>query len=272
MFSLAAVLRALPPIAAALLVTGLLAAVVIAAPSGDDPERDRADRKGASGPFAIMRERPTELAPELEEFEEFEAPTPAPPRNADRQLERMKNLRPKREPGPSRAVGLPWKGRLVNGVQLPAEGVAYVTVDSALRTSPSRSWRRWATAATITRTLSVLDAFAAANPGAPRLPVGDLSRPRGGVFDARYGGLGHRSHQNGLDVDIYYPRKDRKPIPPTKPRQVDLKLSQDLVDRLVAAGAELVFVGPSLKLRGPKAIVKPLVHHDNHVHVRWPRR
>jgi hypothetical protein len=29
-----------------------------------------------------------------------------------------------------------------------------------------------------------------------------------------------------------------------------------------------VFVGPSLGLRGPRRIVSPLVHHDNHLHVR----
>ena len=138
--------------------------------------------------------------------------------------------------------------------------------------SPSRELRRWATAATISRTLSVLDDFAASNPGAPRLGVGDLSRPRGGTFDRRYGGLGHASHQNGRDVDIYYARRDRREVPPRRPRDVDRRLAQDLVDRLVAAGAELVFVGPSLKLRGPRAIVQPLVHHDDHLHVRWPAR
>ncbi len=38
--------------------------------------------------------------------------------------------------------------------------------------------------------------------------IGDLSRPNGGVFDERFGGRGHASHQNGLDVDVYYPRRD----------------------------------------------------------------
>jgi murein endopeptidase len=45
---------------------------------------------------------------------------------------------------------------------------------------------------------------AAAHPGAPRLGVGDLSRPRGGRFGPEYGGDGHRSHQNRLDVDVYH--------------------------------------------------------------------
>ncbi len=100
--------------------------------------------------------------------------------------------------------------------------------------------------------------------------VGDLSRPQGGVFDRRYGGLGHASHQNGLDVDVYYPRRDGLPLAPVRPGQVDRRLAQDLVDRFVAAGAEKVFVGPRLGLRGPRRVVQRLVHHNDHLHVRIP--
>jgi hypothetical protein len=69
-------------------------------------------------------------------------------------------------------------------------------------------------------------------------------------------------------VDIYYPRRDRKELAPARPSQVDLRLSQRLVDMFVAAGAQKVFVGPSLDLHGPRRVVTPLVHHDNHLHVR----
>jgi hypothetical protein len=99
--------------------------------------------------------------------------------------------------------------------------------------------------------------------------VGDLSRPRGGDFGARFGGIGHASHQNGLDVDVYYPRRDRRERPPRVPAQIDRRLAQELVDRFVAAGAAKVFVGPNTRLRGPPAIVEVLpFHHDNHMHVR----
>ena len=37
------------------------------------------------------------------------------------------------------------------------------------------------------------------------------------------------------------------------------------------AGAVNVFVGPSLDLRGPRDVVTPLVHHDDHLHVRLPK-
>ena len=40
-----------------------------------------------------------------------------------------------------------------------------------------------------------------------------------------------------------------------------------LVDRFVAWGATKVFVGPELRLRGPRNVVIPLIHHDDHLHV-----
>jgi murein endopeptidase len=123
----------------------------------------------------------------------------------------------------------------------------------------------------IRTTLRIARRYARENPAAPRLTIGDLSRPHGGDFGPRYGSIGHASHQNGLDVDIYYPRRDRRERPPDAPRQVDLRLSQKLVDMFVAAGAEKVFIGPSLDLRGPPRVVAPLVYHDNHIHVRLPR-
>jgi murein endopeptidase len=168
----------------------------------------------------------------------------------------------------SRAVGLPWHGRLVRGVQLPAEGLHWFTWDPALKLVPDRPWRRWGTDRLVRTILAVLDGYAAAHPEAPRVGVGDLSRPRGGPFGARYGGLGHASHQNGRDVDVYYPRVDRLERAAYKVELVDRALAQELVDRFVAAGAIHIFVGPRVGLRGPRGIVQVLSHHDDHLHVR----
>ena len=44
------------------------------------------------------------------------------------------------------------------------------------------------------------------------------------------------------------------------------------MDRFLAAGAALIFVGPNTGLRGPPGRVEPLVQHDNHLHVRLPAR
>jgi murein endopeptidase len=170
------------------------------------------------------------------------------------------------------AVGTQTRGALVRGVLLPAEGEHFVTWDPILRRHPNRSWRRYGTDRLVRTVLRVLAGYAAAHPGAQRLLVGDLSRPHGGEFGARFGGLGHVSHQNGLDVDIYYPRRDRKLRPPDAPAQINRRLSQDLVRRFVRAGAQSVFVGPGTKLTGSRWIVQPLDHHDDHIHVRLRTR
>ena len=166
------------------------------------------------------------------------------------------------------AVGRPWHGRLEHGVQLPEAGIDFVTWDPILQRSPNREWRRWGTGALVVLLDTVTREFRAAHPGVPPILIADLSRPQGGPFGRRYGGLGHGSHQNGLDADVMYPRRDRAPSAAVRPAQVDRALAQDLVDRFRAAGAVKLFVGPHLHLHGPRSIVVPLVHHDDHVHVR----
>ena len=171
----------------------------------------------------------------------------------------------------SRALGRPWAGRLVRGVQLPAGGRDFFTWDFPDRWVPNRAWRRWGTDRLVATVLAVVVSYRRDDPFAPRVGIADLSRPRGGPFGARFGGLGHASHQNGLDVDVLYPRRDGLERAPRRPSQIDRERAQDLVDRFVAAGAEKVFVGPRTGLRGPPRIVVRLAHHDDHMHVRIPR-
>ncbi|HKH31004.1 MAG TPA: penicillin-insensitive murein endopeptidase [Gaiellaceae bacterium] len=176
----------------------------------------------------------------------------------------------------SYALGKPWEGRLANGVQLTREGVDHFTWDPVLKRSPNRGWRLWGTDRLVRTVLAVLDDYHAAHPEASRVGVGDLSRPRGGDFGAQFGGIGHASHQNGLDVDVYYPRRDGEELAPRRVGEIDRALAQDLVNRFVQAGAVKIFVGPHTGLRGPRRVVRPLVHHDDHLHVRLhddrPRR
>lgn len=175
----------------------------------------------------------------------------------------------------SRALGKPYHGRLVGGVRLPAFGTHHVTVDPVTGTSPNLAWRRYGTDRLVRVLLEVAQAYAAAHPGAPRLVVGDLSRPHGGRFGREFGGDGHRSHQNGLDVDVFYPRRDRRERIPARVGQVDRRLAQELVDRFVRAGARYVFVGPRTRLQGPPKVVMALANHDDHLHLRirrGPRR
>jgi hypothetical protein len=232
---------------AAIAIVALFTALLVGA--ADAPDREPAKRVKRSGP-AKVRSHPIGQ--------------PAHP------------LREGRVPGSSPAVrwrdsvavGEPEDGRLVRGVLFPRGGTNFFTWDPVKRRRPSRAWRRWGTDDLVRFTLRVIRAYARAHPGAPRVGVGDLSRPRGGDFGPRFGFIGHATHQNGLDVDIYYPRLDRRERPPDSPADVDVALAQDLLDRVLRAGAVLVYSGPSLPLRGPPDRVVPLPLHDNHLHVR----
>jgi murein endopeptidase len=168
----------------------------------------------------------------------------------------------------SKAVGSPAAGRLEHGVRLPAQGRAFFTWDPVKRRSPNRPWRRWGTDRLVRIVLTVARDHRAAHPHAARMAVGDLSRRHGGDFGPRFGYIGHASHQNGLDVDVYYPRADGRERAARDASQIDRRLSQELVDRFLAAGAATIFVGPNTRLIGPPGVVVPLTNHDNHLHVR----
>jgi murein endopeptidase len=174
-------------------------------------------------------------------------------------------------PCKSRAVGKPWHGRLVCGVQLPAESTTFTTWDFPLGISPNEDWRRWGTAELVSTIESIAADYQVRFGPGPRLVIGDLSRPRGGAFGEKFGGVGHASHQNGRDVDILYPRRDGLEQPATRPSQVDRKRAQWLVDR-AARSAEFVFIGKhvGLKRRFKRVQYLPLYHED-HLHVRIPQ-
>jgi hypothetical protein len=166
------------------------------------------------------------------------------------------------------AVGSPSAGRLIRGVQLPARGTNFSTWDPNLRRSPNRGWRRWGTDRLVRLLLTVAREYRAAHPRARPLLIGDLSRPHGGNFGPQFGYVWHASHQNGLDADVYFPRRDRVRRAASSAAEIDRRLSQDLVDRFVRAGATDVFVGPSTRLTGSPGVVQVLVDHDDHLHVR----
>jgi hypothetical protein len=166
------------------------------------------------------------------------------------------------------AVGLPEAGSLVRGVRLPSESGRYFTWDPIERRQPNRGWRRWGTDDLVRTTLRVIRAYSRAHPGAPRVGIGDLSRPHGGDFGPRFGGIGHATHQNGLDADVYYPLRSEAERAPLSVDEVDLRLAQDLVDGFVRAGAVRVYVGPNTGLTGPPGVVQAIPNHDNHLDLR----
>jgi murein endopeptidase len=168
----------------------------------------------------------------------------------------------------SRAIGHPWHGHLKCGQQLPVASVDFTTWDNALQRPLNRPWRRWGTEKLVAITERIAADYRAR--WGSRLVIGDLSRTHGGSFGREFGGSGHASHQNGLDVDIYYPRRDRLDLPPFKIRDVDRTRAQWLVDR-VNEDAKIAFIGPNVGLRRTSPKVEYLAHHDNHVHLRIRR-
>jgi hypothetical protein len=160
--------------------------------------------------------------------------------------------------------GLPYSGSLSAGTQLPVVGPDWVTWNPVEDSVPNEPRRLYGHERTIRTVISAISTYRAANPDAPRVVVGDISFQSGGPMEL------HRSHQNGLDVDLYYPRLDGSLRPPRTSRQIDRKLAQDLLDRFVAAGAQIVFVGYSTGLRGRREVVEPYPNHEDHMHVRFP--
>ncbi|TMV11276.1 penicillin-insensitive murein endopeptidase [Arenibacterium halophilum] len=90
----------------------------------------------------------------------------------------------------SAAFGSYAKGCMAGGVQLPETGPTW----QAMRLSRNRNWGQ----PELVDFINDLSRFAARQPGWKGLYVGDISQPRGGPMLS-----GHRSHQMGLDADIW---------------------------------------------------------------------
>lgn len=108
----------------------------------------------------------------------------------------------------SRSVGLVQQGRLVRGMRLRASQYAYHVPDYA-----DRGWfyGTWQLVQLVERAARRV-AFRA--PGVP-LGVGELSAPGGGPI------AGHRSHQNGRDVDLGFYATDGAGTPVALARFVE---------------------------------------------------
>ncbi len=101
-------------------------------------------------------------------------------------------------PGEARVYGSYAKGCHAGGVQLAADGPGW----AAMRLSRDRRWAHPALADFVARL-----AARARAAGLGGLLIGDMGQPRGGPMKS-----GHRSHQTGLDVDIWLrPLSEKRP-------------------------------------------------------------
>lgn len=173
------------------------------------------------------------------------------------------------------------KGCQGGAVQLPETGPAW----QAMRLSRNRNWGQPGTIDFIEK----LSAKVARLPGTKGLYIGDISQPRGGPMLS-----GHRSHQIGLDVDIWLraandmnlSRKAREKISAISMRRangayVNDKWSELQFQILKAAAKDKrvarIFIFPGAKVwmckheKGNRAWlrkIRPWWGHHYHFHVR----
>lgn len=180
--------------------------------------------------------------------------------------------------GGAQSFGTPAAGCISGAVALPLSGEGY----QVLRPQRNRFWAH-------PRTISFIEdlGHSAAVAGFGPLLVGDMSQPRGGPM-----AFGHGSHQNGLDVDIWFrlPRQPLdgdqlarpEPVSMVKGTRVNPDTWTDAQFRLLKTAAsspevERVFVNPPIKAEacrragGDRAWLsklRPWWGHDEHFHVR----
>ena len=186
----------------------------------------------------------------------------------------------KAAPLPPRAIGFYARGCLAGGKALPIDGPAW----QVMRLSRNRNWGH-------PRLVAFIERFArdAKREGWPGLLIGDMAQPRGGPMLT-----GHRSHQIGLDVDIWY-----RPAPPRRLSRAERERLSSIALagyratrvtrnwspaylRLLRRAAsypevERVFVHPAVKRalcdaagadRAWLRRVRPIWGHNYHFHVR----
>ena len=172
------------------------------------------------------------------------------------------------------------KGCLAGGTELPETGPGW----QAMRLSRNRNWGHPSAISFIERLSERVQAI-----GWPRLYIGDISQPRGGPMRS-----GHRSHQMGLDIDIWLlkprqkllSRKQREKI--GSPRTVSgtsvnkyWTAEHHQVVKAAASdpGVARIFVNAAIKQAmcwdepqgGDRAWlrkIRPWYGHDAHFHVR----
>lgn len=187
--------------------------------------------------------------------------------------------------GPPHIIGSAANGCIAGAVALPPDGPGFDVV----RMSRNRFYGHPATIAFVER----LGRRAAAA-GLPSFYVGDLSQARGGPMTS-----GHASHQNGLDVDIWFDLEPKSPLAPaareTIPEPSMVRADGKAVDpahftrrqvellRLAASdpAVDRIFVNPAIKRalcrgfggaadggRGWLRRIRPWFGHAAHFHVR----
>ena len=99
----------------------------------------------------------------------------------------------------ARSIGSYARGCLAGGQQLPESGPAW----EAMKLQRGRNWGHPVLVKFLQRFATDLQE----KDGWPGLLIGDMAQPRGGPMNG-----GHKSHQSGLDADIWYKPKPARPL------------------------------------------------------------
>jgi murein endopeptidase len=163
---------------------------------------------------------------------------------------------------PSRSIGTPGNGRLEYGVLFPSSGPDHFAWNFRKQRIGGSDRTRWGNCWVVRAVLRGLAAYHRRSPNAPRVAVGDMSLRHGGEIDH------HSTHENGRQIDLYFPRRDRGLREPHTVAEVDLKLSGELVRAILGAGAHRVLIGPHIRLPTSARVIH-WAHHDDHLHAMF---
>jgi murein endopeptidase len=162
----------------------------------------------------------------------------------------------------SHSIGSPGAGRLLGGVLFPAKGPDHFAWDFRQQRIGGSDRTRWGHCRVVRAVLLGLAAYRERNPDAPQVAVGDMGLRHGGEID------GHSTHENGRQIDLYFPRRDRECREPHTVAQVDMRLSRELVRAMLDAGADQVLIGPRVRARTSGRVIR-WPHHDDHLHAMF---
>jgi len=199
----------------------------------------------------------------------------------------------RKDANPSIAFGAPDNGSLAGGLNLPEYNEGYYQYrpssdprwDGYLGSMPdSNDWgtlaainaieataRAWVDPVPTTNICSRYSSEYGGTPRSHQFDIGDISKLGGGPWLNSDGRTRHKSHQNGLDIDVRYPRKDGQNLPldvRTDPAHYDTSSTADLMTCFInKSNVDLIFAdSASIGIWGG-ALVNDTGHHT-HFHVR----
>lgn len=181
------------------------------------------------------------------------------------------------------SIGEPYRGRLVNGVPFPTDMGGYTVRDPDLA---------YATPELVGSLLDAIDTVREKYPNTVDLFIGDFSAPGGGRLK------GHKSHQNGRDVDLGMYALGNQPLDRFSPMHagnLDVPKTWCLIESLIRTGrVQYLFVDRKIQRMlfeyalsrgfdedllnrlfndvGPGSSEAAIRHeplHDDHIHVRF---